>query len=78
MRAFGAGRKFGGVLGVVLASLDAELASAVAWLAAIHAKAAGVVFFRAGGDVWAGHYETMKLPSKSPWGDDCGSSLIQS
>ena len=60
MRAFGAGREFGGVLGVVLASLDAELASAVAGFAAIHSKAAGVVFLRAGGDVRAGH-ETVKL-----------------
>jgi hypothetical protein len=59
VRAFGAGREFGGVLGVVLIALDAELASAVAWLAAIHAKAAGVVFFRAGSDVRAGH-ETNK------------------
>jgi hypothetical protein len=31
----------------------------VAWLAAIHAKAAGVVFFCAGCDVRAGH-ETVK------------------
>ena len=55
MRAFGAGREFGGVLGVVLIALDAELASAVAWLAAIHSKAAGVEFFCAGGDMGAGH-----------------------
>jgi hypothetical protein len=55
VRAFGAGREFGGVLGVVLVALNAKLASAVAGFAAIHAKAAGVVFFRAGGDVWAGH-----------------------
>ena len=55
MRAFGAGREFGGVLGVVLAALDAELAGAVAWLAAIHSKATGVVFLRAGGDVRADH-----------------------
>ena len=60
MRAFGAGREFGGVLGVVLVALDAEFASAVAWFAAIHAKVAGVVFFRASGYVLAGH-ETV------PW-----------
>jgi enoyl-CoA hydratase/carnithine racemase len=34
----------------------------VAWLAAIHSKAAGVVFFCAGGDVRAGH-ETEKPPA---------------
>ena len=62
MRAFGAGREFGGVLGVVLASLDAQLACAVAGFAAIHSKAAGVVFFRAGGDVLAGH-ETVNPPA---------------
>ena len=62
MRAFGAGREFGGVLGVVLAALDAELASPVAGFAAIHSKAAGVVFFRAGSDVWASH-ETEAFPS---------------
>jgi hypothetical protein len=55
VRAFGAGREFGGVLGVVLVALNAKLASAVAWLAAIHSKAAGVVFLRAGGDVRASH-----------------------
>ena len=55
MRAFGAGREFGGVLRVVLVALNAELASAVAWFAAIHAKAAGVEFRCAGGDVRAGH-----------------------
>jgi hypothetical protein len=27
----------------------------VAWIAAIHSEAAGVKFFRAGGDVRAGH-----------------------
>jgi hypothetical protein len=62
VRAFGAGRKFGGVLGVVLASLDAELASAVAGFAAIHFKAASVVFFFAGGDVLADH-ETVTASS---------------
>ena len=67
MGAFGAGREFGGVLGVVLAALDAELAGAVAWFAAIHSKAAGVVFFCAGGDVWAGH-ETVIVPIMSPKG----------
>ena len=61
MRAFGAGREFGGVLGVVLVALYAEFASAVAWFAAIHSKAAGVVFLRAGGDVRAGH-ETIGSP----------------
>ena len=67
MRAFGAGREFGGVLRVVLAALDAELASAVAWPAAIHAQSAGVEFLRAGGDVLAGH-ETLKPPSYEPTG----------
>ena len=67
MRAFGAGREFGGELWIVLASLDAELASAVAGLAAIHSKAAGVVFFCAGGDVLASH-ETVKPPSYEPTG----------
>ena len=55
VRAFGAGREFGGMLGVVLASLDAELAGAVAWLAAIHSKAAGIEFFCAGGNMLASH-----------------------
>jgi hypothetical protein len=55
VRAFGAGREFGGVLGVVLVSLDAEPAGALAGFAAIHAKAAGVVFLRAGDDVLASH-----------------------
>jgi hypothetical protein len=58
----GSGGKFGGVLRSVLASLDAEFASAVAWLAAIHAEATGVKFFRACGDVLAVH-ETVKPPS---------------
>jgi hypothetical protein len=49
------GREFGGVLGVVLAFGNALLASSVAWFAAVESKAAGVVFFRAGGDVRAGH-----------------------
>jgi hypothetical protein len=57
--AFGAGREFGGVLRIVLAALDAELAGAVAWFAAIHSKAAGVEFLCAGGDVRAGH-KTVK------------------
>ena len=73
MRAFGAGRKFGGVLRVVLVALDAELASAVAWFAAIHAKAAGVVFFCAGCDVLAGHETEPKIApppsSYSPTGE---------
>ena len=60
MGAFGAGPEFGGVVEVVLVTLNAELAGAVAWLAAIHSKAAGVVFFRAGGDVLAGH-ETVAI-----------------
>ncbi len=60
MGAFGACREFGGVLFVVLASLDAKRASAVAGLAAIHSKAAGVVFFGAGGDVRAGRNGIIK------------------
>ena len=67
MRAFRAGREVGGVLGVVLASLDAELAGSMAWFAAIHSKAAGVVFFSAGGDVGAGH-ETVNPPAYEPTG----------
>ena len=55
MRAFGAGRKFGGVLGVVLVALNAQRTGAVAWFAAMHSKAAGVVFFCAGCDVRADH-----------------------
>ena len=53
------------MLRVVLVALDAELASAVAWLAAIHAKAAGVVFLRAAGDVRAGH-ETVHVLGEGP------------
>jgi hypothetical protein len=56
------GREFGGVLRVVLVFGDALLASAVAGFAAIHAKVAGVVFFRASGYVWAGH-ETVYPPA---------------
>ena len=51
------------MLGIVLVALDAELACAVAWFAAIHSKAAGVVFLCAGGDVWAGHETVMVCPS---------------
>jgi hypothetical protein len=56
-------REFGGVLGVVLVFGDALLASAVAWFAAVESKAAGVVFFRAGDDVRAGHETVMVCPS---------------
>jgi hypothetical protein len=56
------GRKFGGVPRVVLASLDAELASAVTGFSSIHAEVAHVKFFRAGGDVLAVH-ETVKFTS---------------
>ena len=63
MRAFGSGREFGGVLGVVLVALDAETASAVAGFAAVESKAAGVVFAGAGGDVRAGH-ETVASVAK--------------
>jgi hypothetical protein len=63
----GAGREFGGVLRGVLASLHAELASAVAGFAAIHAEAASVKFFRAGSDVHAVH-ETVKPPAYDPTG----------
>jgi hypothetical protein len=58
----GSGGEFGGVLLGVLASLHAELASAVAGLASIHAEAAYVKFFRAGGDVLAVH-ETVNPPA---------------
>ena len=63
----GSGGEFGGVLLGVLASLDAELACAVAGFAAIHAESAHVKFFRAGGDVLAGH-ETVKPPAYDPTG----------
>jgi hypothetical protein len=43
------------VLRVVLVAFNAELASAVAGFAAMHSKAAGVVFFGDGYDVLAGH-----------------------
>jgi hypothetical protein len=66
----GAGRKFGGVLWVVLASFDAKIASSVAWSAAIHTEATGVVFFCAGDNVLAVH-ETVKLPYV-PSGLFCG------
>jgi hypothetical protein len=59
VRAFSAVREFSGVLFVILASLDAELASAVAWFAAIHAKAAGVVFPCYRCDVFANHSKDM-------------------
>ena len=49
------------MLRVVLVFGDAHPASAVARFAAIHSKAAGVIFFRAGGDVRAGH-ETAAFP----------------
>jgi hypothetical protein len=55
VRAFGADREFGGVLGVVLVALDTELACAVAGFAAIHSKAAYIIFFGADSDVRAGH-----------------------
>jgi hypothetical protein len=55
MGAFRFGEEFFCVGFVVLALFDANLASAVAGFAAIHAKVAGVVFFRAGSDVRAGH-----------------------
>jgi len=60
--AFGSGGEFGGVLGVVLVALDAELASAVAWLAAIHTEAANIKFFEAGDDMLAVH-ETVNPPA---------------
>jgi hypothetical protein len=59
--AFVSGREFGGVLRVVLVFGYALLASAVAGLAAIHSKAAGVEFLCADGDVRAGH-ETAAFP----------------
>ena len=63
MRAFGAGREFGGVLRVVLVALDAQLASAVARFAAVEAESAGVVFAGAGDDVWANHETTTNNSS---------------
>ena len=50
------------MLRVVLVFGDALLASAVAGFAAVESKAAGVVFFCAGGDVRAGH-EITNAPS---------------
>ena len=41
MRAFGAGREFGGVLGAVLAFGDAGLAIPKPWLAAVEIERAG-------------------------------------
>ncbi len=61
------GREFGGVLGVVLVFGDALLAGAVAGFTAVESKAAGVVFFCAGGDVRAGH-ETVYPPAYEPTG----------
>ena len=43
--AFVSGREFGGVLFVVLAALDAELAGAVARFAAVESQSADIVFF---------------------------------
>jgi hypothetical protein len=63
----GSGGEFGGVLRVVLASLNAEFACAMAWLASIHAEAAGVVFFCAGSDVLAVH-DTVNPPAYEPTG----------
>lgn len=62
MASLGAGGEFDGVLWVVLASFDAELAGAVAGFAAIHTESAHVKFFRACGDVLAVH-ETVKFTS---------------
>ena len=67
MASLGSGGKFGGVFRVVLASLDAEFASAVAGLAAIHAKSAHVKFFEAGGDVLALH-DMVNPPAYEPTG----------
>jgi hypothetical protein len=63
VRAFGAGREFGGVLGIVLVALDAELAGSVAWFAAIHAESACIIFPCASSDVLAGH-ETVASVAK--------------
>ncbi len=60
--AFRFGEEFFCVFFVVLALFDANLANPVAGFAAIHAQSAGVVFFCAGGDVWAVH-ETEKPPA---------------
>jgi hypothetical protein len=63
----GSGREFGCVLRVVLASLNAELACAVAWPSSIHAEVAGVKFFRAGDNVLAVH-ETVNPSAYDPTG----------
>ena len=52
---FGFGEEFLRVGFVVLAFGNALLASAVAGLAAVESESAGVVFFRRGCDVRAGH-----------------------
>ena len=61
MGLFGAGEEIGGKLRRVLAALYTTSASAVAWSAAVESESAGVVFFRSGGDVLAGH-ETVIPP----------------
>jgi hypothetical protein len=55
VRAFGAGREFGGVLRVVLVVGDALLACAVAWLSSVKIKPANIIFFSAECDVMASH-----------------------
>ena len=62
MAAFRFGEEFFGVFFVVLPSLDAEFASAVARFAAVESKRADIVFFCAGGDVGANH-TTLHSPS---------------
>jgi hypothetical protein len=56
VRAFGAGREFGGVLGVVLAFGDAGLAVPKPRLAAVEAKSAGELpSVAVAGLMWADH-----------------------
>lgn len=64
--ALGFGEEFFRVGFVVLVFGDALSASAVTGFAAVEIERAGVVFFRCGGDVRAGH-ETVYGP-KFPWG----------
>ena len=66
MGLFGAGEEIGGKLRRVLAALYTTSASAVAWLSAVEAESAGVVFLCCGCDVRAGH-AISHCPNPKPW-----------
>ncbi len=75
MGALGFLEKFLCILGIILAFCNAYFASSVTRLAAVEAESAGVVFFRCGGDVRAGH-DTVILTFTliyDPAGELCGS-----